>query len=219
MEISDSFALPVDADRLWRVLTDVELIAPSVRGFRLTHASDPEYRGAMKIRLGAIAVEYDVTLSFVERDPVARRAVLSMAGKEVKGGGTANATMTATISGNERHATAEMVTDVEVTGRVAQFGRGIVADVASTLTKAFVDDLTPRVLNESAVSQRAVSDDARPDGEQVGSGPGAIEAGAQPADEVLDLGAIARSPILKRLAPLGIVVVVVAALVIRKRRH
>jgi uncharacterized protein len=205
VELRDSFCLPVPVDRLWEVLTDVELIAPCVPGFRLEEADDPAYRGAMTVKVGAITVPYDTTITFVERDEAARRAVLDVACKERRGGGRAKATVTATLSGDAENATAAMVTDVEVTGRVAQFGRGIIGDVAAHLTRQFVANLDARVLSERG---------AEP-------GPGATAEPARPTappgeHQALDLGASAAVPVVKRAVP--ILVVLLLGLVLLRRR-
>src|SRR5207253_7143507 len=112
-------------------------------------ADHPEYKGVMKVKVGAISQQYDATITFVERDDSARRAVLAVKGKERRGPGTVNATMTSTLTERGEETVAEMVTDIQVTGRVAQFGRGIMADVGSRLTEQFVKCLNERVLAQA----------------------------------------------------------------------
>jgi carbon monoxide dehydrogenase subunit G len=218
MELSDSFTVPVSADRLWEVLTDVERIAPCVPGFDLKEVDDPDYRGTMKVKVGAIGMAYDTTITFVERDDSARRVVLSVKGKERRGPGGVDARVTSTLTENGAETTAEMVTDVQITGRISQFGRGIIADVNSRLTEQFVDCLNDRVLAEPAES-------GEPDAPDAGgsSGSGAAKPPAQPMQATtapateaapLDLGSAAALPVLKRVLP-ALAAVVVAILLIR----
>jgi uncharacterized protein len=211
MQLTDSFTLPVRADRLWEVLTDVELIAPCVPGFELAESDHPDYRGAMRVKVGAVSVSYDATITFAERDDAARRAVLKVAGRERRGAGTVNATVTATLSEAGDSTTAEMVTDVQLTGRVAQFGRGIITDVSSRITKQFVANLDQQVLSGAPAT-------AAPE-------PAAEPAAAQPADPVveqrppaapLDLGAAAAMPVLKRAIP-AVLLLALLALLVRAR--
>lgn len=194
MELKDTFTVDVPPERLWEVLTDVERIAPCVPGFELEEVEEPDYRGRMKIKVGAIQMQYDATITFAERDDAARRAVLKVKGKERRGPGAVDATTTAVLSGSEGGATAEMVTEVQVTGRIAQFGRGIIADVSSRLTERFVDNLEKQVLA------------AAPPDAADGPAPTAAEAPAQTpaapaATEPLDLAAIGAVPVLKRAGP------------------
>jgi carbon monoxide dehydrogenase subunit G len=224
MELKDSFTVPVTADRLWEVLTDVELIAPCVPGFQLREAADPEYHGAMKIKVGAITVQYEATITFVSRDDDARIAVLSVTGKEKRGSGSVNAKVTATLTDQGEQTTAEMVTDVQVTGKVAQFGRGIIADVGARLTKQFVEELNARVLAPPAPPEPEPAAAAAP--EAGAPAPGGSSAPRQPtpapalsgapSDAVLDLGATAAGPVLKRVAPVAALLLLVL-LVLRRR--
>jgi carbon monoxide dehydrogenase subunit G len=182
MELTDSFVVPVSADRLWDVLTDVERIAPCVPGFTLSEVDGSDFRGRMKVKVGAISVQYEVGISFVERDAAARRAVISISGGENRGAGSVNATVTATLSERGEETVAEMLTDVRVTGRVAQFGRGIMADVSSRVVEQFVACLNLRVLGTPP---------------QVA----AVPPPAHPEEAPLDLGSAAVLPVLKRIAP------------------
>jgi carbon monoxide dehydrogenase subunit G len=198
MELKDTFTVDVPPERLWEVLTDVERIAPCVPGFELEEVDEPDYRGRMKIKVGAIQMQYDATITFAERDDAARRAVLKVKGKERRGPGAVDATTTAVLSGEDGHTTAEMVTDVQVTGRIAQFGRGIIADVSSRLTEKFVDNLEKQVLAPPEAS--AAPEVAAADGSGVterAAPPPLPEAGTEP----LDLAAVGAVPVLKRVGP------------------
>lgn len=213
MQLTEDFTVAVPADRLWEVLNDVESVAPCVPGFTLTEADHPDYRGRMKVKVGAISVIYDATITFVARDDDAKRVVLAVKGKEVRGAGSVDATVTSSLVAKGAETTAEMVTDVNVTGRVAQFGRGIIGDVSSRLTEQFVERLNDQVLRDtkhpSASPAAASAEDAEPVRTQV-------EPGRQA--EALDLGGVVAVPVLKRLLPLVLLGVVLVALVRLLRR-
>lgn len=198
MELTDSFVVPVSADTLWDVLTDVERIAPCVPGFTLSGIDGSTFRGRMKVKVGAITVQYEVEIAFVERDDAAKRAVISVTGGENRGSGSIDARVTATLSERGEETVAEMLTDIRVTGRIAQFGRGIMADVSSRVVEQFVACLNQRVLGAAPSAREA----------EAVNGATSKPPLAQPEAAPLDLGAAAISPLLKRIAPfvLGIAV-------------
>jgi carbon monoxide dehydrogenase subunit G len=222
MELKDEFTVEVPPERLWEVLTDVERIAPCVPGFVLEEVDPPDYRGKMKIKVGAIQMTYDATITFAERDDAAKRAVLKVKGKEQRGPGAVDATTTATLRGDEARTTAEMVTDVQVTGRIAQFGRGIISDVSSRLTEKFVANLEQQVLGAGEADAApqptgALNAAESPAGDRPADQPETAGAGVLPADrraaageaEPLDLGAVGAVPVLKRVGPVVAVLVAV----------
>lgn len=220
MQLTDQFTVPVAVDQLWEVLNDVERIAPCVPGFTLAEANHPEYRGRMRVKVGAITVSYDATIRFVERDEAARRVVLAVSGREVRGAGSVDATVTSTLQGDDHRTTAEMVTDVNVTGRVAQFGRGIIADVSSRMTEQFVERLNARVLAPPAAPQAPHAASATQDAAHRASTASGPAPAAPPAEEPLDLGSVAAVPVLKRIAPVvaGLALVALVAWLWRRRR-
>jgi uncharacterized protein len=197
MELTNSFVVPVSPDVLWGVLTDVERIAPCIPGFTLAEVDGSTSRGRMKVKVGAISVHYEVEIAFVERDDAAKRAVLAIAGRENRGSGSVNASVTATLSEQGAGTHAAMVTDVQVTGRVAQFGRGIMADVSSRVVEQFVACLNDRVLGSGSATTPSASPPVQE------SGAAERAAGSVPPREAaaLDLGAAAALPVLKRIAP------------------
>jgi len=220
MQLTDQFTVPVAVDQLWEVLNDVERIAPCVPGFTLAEANHPEYRGRMRVKVGAITVSYDATIRFVERDEAARRVVLAVSGREVRGAGSVDATVTSTLQGDDHRTTAEMVTDVNVTGRVAQFGRGIIADVSSRMTEQFVERLNARVLAPPAAPQAPQAASATQEAADRASTASRPAPAAPPAEEPLDLGSVAAVPVLKRIAPVvaGLALVALVAWLWRRRR-
>jgi carbon monoxide dehydrogenase subunit G len=210
MDMTDTFTVPVSADRLWEALIDVERIAPCVPGFELHEMSDPDFRGAIKVKVGAITVQYDAVITFVERDEAAHRAVLSVSGKERRGAGSVNATTTISLIDKGNETTAEILTDVNITGKVAQFGRGIIQDVNKRLLEQFVAGLNERVL---APPEKVATNGGDPAGQTPTPLPPATPAAP------LDLGSVARGAVLKRAAPALVGVALLALIVaIIKRR-
>lgn len=213
MELKDTFTVEVPPERLWEVLTDVERIAPCVPGFELEEVDEPDYRGKMKIKVGAIQMTYDATITFAERDDAARRAVLKVKGKERRGPGAIDATTTATLSGDDGRTTAEMVTEVQVTGRIAQFGRGIIADVSTRLTEKFVANLEQQVLAPRPAAPEAPAAEASGTEAAVNAARPASEPSPPPGEaEPLDLAAVSAVPVLKRVAPVALLAIVVFVL-------
>lgn len=151
MDLTNEFRVAVPPELAWDVLTDLERIAPCMPGAQLLEVEGDEYRGTVKVKVGPITVTYKGAATFLERDAAARHAVLRAEGREARGQGTANATITADLvpDGDGTHVT--VVTDLTVTGRVAQFGRGVLADVSAKLLGQFVDCLEQTVLSRSAV--------------------------------------------------------------------
>jgi len=148
MELTNEFTVGVAVERAWRVLTDVEGIAPCMPGAELQEVAGDEYRGIVKVKVGPITAQYKGSARFVELDEGGRRAVLRAEGRDTRGQGNANATITATLAPDGDGTRVSVVTDLAVTGRVAQFGRGVLADVSAKLLGQFVTCLESTVLVE-----------------------------------------------------------------------
>jgi len=227
MELINEFDVSVPVDTAWNVLTDVERIAPCLPGAQLQEIEGDEYRGVVKVKVGPIQAQYKGKATFVERDDNAHRAVLEATGRDTRGQGNASATITAQLepSGAGTHVT--VTTDLTVTGKVAQFGRGVMADVSAKLLGQFVDNLEQTVLADGAASTESspAADPEtvapRADAEAVPEPTPAVRRIDQPEPEAIDLLEHAGSPVLKRVVPaLG---VAVAALIVwrivRRRRR
>jgi len=160
MELTNTFDVSVPVDTAWAVLTDVERIAPCLPGAQLQEIEGDEYRGVVKIKVGPITAQYKGKASFVEKDDVAHKAVLEASGRDTRGQGNASATITALLepSGDGTHVT--VTTDLTVTGKVAQFGRGVLADVSAKLLGQFVDNLEQTVLTDDALAVAEVVEEA-----------------------------------------------------------
>lgn len=200
MQLTNTFAVSAPLDVLWDVLNDVERFAPHVPGFVLTESDGDRYRGQMKVKVGAVTVQYDVDITVVDRDVAARTVKAVAAGRERRGAGTMKAEVTGHLAVRGDVTEATIVTDLDVTGRVAQFGRNILAEVAGALLRKFADDLEKKVL-------------AGPDPQPV------AQNGAAPGPpEPVDLVAVAGASVAKRVVPV-VLAVVLTALLYRSVRH
>jgi uncharacterized protein len=146
MELAHEFTVDTPIDRAWAVLTDVERIAPCMPGAELTEVDGDTYHGLVKVKVGPISAHYKGTASFVEKDEAAHRAVLKAAGRDTRGQGNASATVTAVMTEEGAGTRVAITTDMTVSGRVAQFGRGVMADVTARLLQQFVGNLEANVL-------------------------------------------------------------------------
>jgi carbon monoxide dehydrogenase subunit G len=151
MELSNEFRVALPVERAWGVLTDVERIAPCLPGAQLQEVEGDEYRGVVKVKVGPITAQYKGQAKFLSLDPEARVAVLRAEGRETRGQGNANATITAVLTPDGEGTAVSITTDLTVTGRVAQFGRGVLADVSAKLLDQFVADLEKTVLVDEPV--------------------------------------------------------------------
>ena len=204
MELSNLFVVPVDIEEAWRLLTDIERIAPCMPGAELHEIDGEQYHGAVKVKVGPITAHYKGKAAFVEKDETTHQAVLRAEGRDTRGQGNANATITATLTPEGAGTKVTVVTDLAITGRAAQFGRGVMTEVSSKLLSQFVSNLETDVL-------RAGSPDSE-NGHVTSSGSPKM-APRQP--EAVDLFATAGAPILKRMLPA--VVGIVAAIVVGRR--
>lgn len=150
MELTNEFVVPVKVDEAWGLLTDVERIAPCMPGAELQEIDGEEYRGIVKVKVGPITAQYKGKATFIEKDDGAHRAVLRAEGRDTRGQGNANATITATLVAEGDGTKVTVVTDLAITGRAAQFGRGVMADVSTKLLGQFVSCLEKNVLGAGA---------------------------------------------------------------------
>lgn len=233
MELSNEFRVGVSVPEAWKVLTDVERIAPMLPGAQLQEVDGDEYRGVVKVKVGPISAQYKGAATFVEQDEASGKVVLKASGRDTRGQGNASALITATMVPEGDGTKVSVVTDLTITGKVAQFGRGVLADVSAKLIGQFVNALEAD-LASSGSGAPATADVAEPGGsapagaesepaagggpssegspaatngtgpgERSASGPRRIDA---PEAEPLDLLAVAGGSTLKRLAPVAAVV-------------
>ena len=195
MKIEDRFRVNLPVDDAWRVLLDIERIAPCMPGAELQEVEGDEYRGVVKVKVGPITAQYKGVAKLAEVDEAAHRAVIDAQGRDTRGQGNAKATITMALTPDGDGTEVSIDNDVTVTGKVAQFGRGVMADVSSKLLAQFVQCLETRVLGDAPAAGAAES-----------------SAPAQPTEvEPVDLLRTAGAPVLKRVVP---AVIVLAAVVI-----
>ena len=146
MELKNEFRVGIPVREAWEVLTDIERIAPCMPGAELYEIEDDEYHGSVKVNVGPITAQYRGKAHFLERDDSAYKAVLRAEGRDNRGQGNANATITAQLTPDGDGTNVEVTTDLTITGKVAQFGRGVLADVSVKLLNQFVQCLESDVL-------------------------------------------------------------------------
>jgi hypothetical protein len=136
----------VTADTAWQVLTDVERVTPCIPGAQLLSVDGDDFTGAVKVKVGPITVSYKGDASFQEKDAAAQRVVIRANGKETRGSGNAAALVTAQLKDEGDATSVVITTDLTISGKAAQFGRGVLADVASNLIAQFAKRLEADVL-------------------------------------------------------------------------
>ena len=191
MLLEHQFTIDMPIEEAWVVFTDLPRMAGNFPGVQFTDGSGDTYNGNVRIKVGPIAAQYAGTAVFAERDDKNFRAVISASGRDVHGQGTAAATVTAQLSASGTGTVVALETDLAITGKVAQFGRGIIADVSQRLLDRFVLNLTESLL-------------AQPGGEQrdtAASGAGASAGAASSEANELNLAAVVWLPILRRIGP------------------
>jgi carbon monoxide dehydrogenase subunit G len=180
VDLTNEFRVAVPVERAWEVLTDVERIAPCMPGAQLQEIEGDEYRGIVKVKVGPITAQYKGAARFVEQDEAGHRAVLRAEGRETRGQGNANATITAQLDPDGDGTKISVMTDLTITGRVAQFGRGVLADVSTKLLGQFADCLQTQLLagEESGAAAAGGGGDAGGGGGDGGGAGGASSATA-----------------------------------------
>jgi uncharacterized protein len=203
MEFTNEFTVPVGIERAFEVLTDLEAVAPCLPGATLEEVDGDVYTGRVKVKVGPIAVTYRGTAEMVEADRESWTARIDARGKEARGAGTATADVVARMrpDGDDR-TVVTVTTDIRITGKPAQFGRGVMADVGARIIDAFAERL--EALLEEDVAEHAEEDVA-----------------VQPAgreDDALDLFDVAGPAAVKRLAPLAVLAAAVLVILWWRRR-
>ena len=203
MKLENEFRVDVPVEEAWRVLLDVERIAPCMPGAQLQEVEGDEYRGTVKVKVGPITAQYKGVARITESDDTNHRAVIRAEGRDTRGQGNASATATAVLQPDGDGTRVSIDSDVTITGKVAQFGRGVISDVSAKLLDQFVACLERDVLSAGdppASNEVAESGNAR-----------TIDA---PEAEPVDLLRTAGAPVLKRVVPVAAAVVIVIAVVL-----
>src|SRR5215218_3255166 len=172
MKINNEFSVSVPVEEAWDIMLDLERVAPCLPGASIQGSEDGEYQGTMKVKIGPITANYKGTVKVEEADEENHRAVLQATGRDARGQGTASATIVSTLQEEGGDSTKVNVeTDMKLTGRAAQFGRGIAQDVATKMLNQFAECL-----------EREISG-----GPREGAGEGAAESAA-PTETSADSG-------------------------------
>ena len=210
MDLVHEFTVPVPVDDAWRILTDVERIAPCLPGAQLQEIEGDTYRGIVKVKVGPIQAQFKGQASFVEQDHVAHRVVLKGEGRDTTGKGNAAALITAELTSLTASSTSvKVLTDLSITGKVAQFGRGAMADISDKLLAQFVENLNTLIGEQQASPALAAPAPAAATTEE-DEAPQIRKIDA-PEAEALDLLSVSSGAIVKRAIP---VVIAIAAVVI-----
>ena len=224
MELKNEFRVSVPVEQAWATLTDVEYIAPCMPGAQLTEIDGEEFKGQVKVKVGPITAQYKGSAKFIEKDQSQHRLVLDASGRDTRGAGNAAAEVTVEMTADGDETEIIITTELKVTGKVAQFGRGIMADVSEKLIGQFVESLEQKLLSASPTDDAAdqdpqehtVGDDNSDDeaSTEENSGPRKID---MPEPEPVDLLDTAGAPLLKRFGPFAIVALLLVLLRRRKR--
>jgi len=182
MQLEHSFTVPVGVEDAWKVLLDIERIAPCMPGAAITSVDGDDFTGTVKVKLGPIGLTYKGKASFVEKDATAHRAVINAQGRDSRGNGTASAKVTATLTEESGSTTVLVTTDLDITGKPAQFGRGVMVDVGNKLIGQFADCLAGKLGEGDLPTEAPAEEPAVP--EQV----------AAPADSAVPDDASATAP-------------------------
>jgi carbon monoxide dehydrogenase subunit G len=222
MKITDEFTVSVPVDRAWQVLTDLAGIAPCMPGAQLTGFDGETYNGKVRIKVGPVISEFAGTARFAAKDDAAHRAVIDARGKDSRGAGNASALITAGLRAEGDRTVVSVDTDLKITGKVAQFGSGMIKQVSEKLLGEFVDCLESKLGADSemfsAVEPAAATGPApgrpAPAASASTAAPQAPQP-TQPAQEpaALDLMQFAGGSIAKRLVPLLLGLIVVAVII------
>jgi carbon monoxide dehydrogenase subunit G len=157
--LEHSFTVPVPVSQAWEVLLDIERIAPCMPGAALTSFEGDDFAGTVKVKLGPVSLTFKGKGRFVERDATAHRVVLTASGADSRGGGTASAKVTASLhAAGDAGTRVEVATDLDITGKAAQFGRGLIGDVSSKLIGQFADCLAGKLAAGAEPAQEPVQE-------------------------------------------------------------
>jgi hypothetical protein len=218
VKIDNEFSVGVPIDQAWGVLTDLAGIAPCLPGAQLTGSEGDMYTGKIKIKVGPVTSEYAGTASFSEKDDASYRAVINAKGRDPRGAGNASAIITASLRPDGARTIVSVDTDLKISGKIAQFGSSMIAEVSEKLLGQFVDCLEAKLaaqLPASEAEEPTATTGARRQAATLSKAP-APPTLTQPPPEpaALDLMQLAGGAVAKRAVSVAIGVAVVLAVVI-----
>lgn len=221
MRLEHQFRVAAPIDEVWSALLDPRRVAPCMPGATLGEVTDESFTGSIKVKLGPVALLYKGTGSFATVDAEARRAVLKASGKDSRGNGTASATVEVTLSAETGGTVAHVVTDLSVTGRPAQFGRGMITEVGGKILDRFAECLAGKLApaEESPAADPSPPRSAAADSDPSPPQPAASRSDPSPEVEPLDLARFAGTSVAKRAAVVIGLAVLLIVVVGRLRRR
>lgn len=213
MELQNSFVVPTDIDTAWKSMQDVEGLAPCMPGATLESHDGDDFTGNVKVKLGPVSMVFGGQARFVSKDEATHTLVIEGSGKDSRGGGTAKGQVTAVLVAEGPDRTrVDVNTDLTITGKAAQFGRGVMQDVAGRIVDQFAGNLAT-LLAAGAAAEAGSTEEA--------AAGAATPPPVMHADESIDLLGTAGAPVLKRAIPvvIGVVVVVAVIVLVARRRR
>lgn len=237
MKLEHSFTVPADLDTVWEAVLDPERVAPCMPGAALTSVEGDSFKGSVKVKVGPISLLYKGAGEFLSKDAETRTVVIKASGKDSRGNGTAAATVTVTLRADGDQTAGSVDTDLAITGKPAQFGRGLISEVGGKILDSFAACLASKLGPEESqappppaapaslsVVQESQRAEAAATGKAAGEAAAAVKpklaAAPEPENEPIDLLSFAGPSVLKRAAPLvAAVLVLLVVLGIRRRRH
>ncbi|MFG3643831.1 SRPBCC family protein [Micromonospora sp. NPDC047762] len=233
MKITNEFAVTVPIDRAWAVLTDLEGLAPCLPGAQLTDVDGDVYQGRVRVKVGPVVSEFAGTARFVEKDDAAYRGVIDAKGRDARSTGTASALVTAHLRPDGDRTLVSVDTDLKISGKLAQFGSGMIKEVSGKLLTQFVANLEAKLAAEPPAphpnAQPVAATSAAPPApsgigpsdvgpsdvgpSDVGPSGDAVRVAPTAEPEALDLLSIAGGSVTKRLVPVVVGLVAVGAVI------
>ena len=225
MELSNEFVVSAPIEATWAILTDLERIAPCLPGAQLYEVEGDEYRGTVKVKVGPITSQYKGTATFVDLDATNHKAVLRATGRDIRGQGSATAIVTAQLSEDGGMTKVSVVTELDITGKVAQFGGGMLADIGTKLLGQFAERLENDVVSSfnearSTAAATEIPVASTKSTEPLSEAPTApgIRQIAPTGNAPVNLGKLAGSSMLKAIPIMGVVVVAIIKIFRRRPR-
>jgi carbon monoxide dehydrogenase subunit G len=213
LKIDNEFTVHVPIERAWAVLTDLEGIAPCLPGAQLTGVDGDTYTGKVKVKVGPVVSDFSGTAKFVEKDDANYRGVIEAKGRDARGGGNASALITAGLAPAGAETRVSVSTDMRISGKFAQFGSGMIKEVSEKLLKQFVVSLEEKLAAAPVAEAASITEPAPVLDPAPPSAAPAVPA-SQPEPAALDLMQLAGGSIYKRVVPLAVGVIVVAAVIV-----
>ena len=218
MRIENDMHVSASMEEAWALLTDIPAIAPCLPGAKLIGQDGDIYEGTMKVKVGPIVAEYSGTATVVEMNEANRTVKLTACGRDKRGAGNASADIFASMVEADGGTTVSIATDLKVAGKVAQFGRGAMADISKKLLGQFAECIEAKLQQVDVVDEVVTEPEmveAPIDEAQASTPEPEVPVGDD--DDVLDLMGVAGGALAKRLIPIvsGVVAAVIIYLIVR----